>query len=590
MTRNLNVFPASPSRSVRHNLPRGKACMSCRRRKIKCDGRKPACGQCTRSSASGIVFDECEYPLEGRSRTQQLEETVKKLQSRIGELELAAGGGTGGVTLHEPYGGEDVVLASPGAIENGAGTWQWSMPASPRSTSPPSRLASPSSSSSSLLFEDPPADVSERLVDSFLTHFVQVGFFLDRAAFRHSALLNVSPGHPQRPSPALLSTVYLWGARLSRICGGETHAAHHEDRFLRCALQNMHHDLAGQHPRRVIYAIQAEVLLSLYYLTLGRAMEGTYHSSAAVSLAMSAGLHRIQSSSENNNATPNPGLRATPPLPEPERINAFWTAVIVNNYWVVAHGSPSAISYTDTRVDTPWPLDLAEYQSGAIDNFGGGNTIGKFLGGVSVDGFSSLALHAKASILLERAVSCADKTQSQAFDSLDIVLEQFMDGLPLGIQLSFAPVPKRCLVVIQTLTQAAIIRLHAHRRHTSEASRQRYIAAARDAVHIINNSDFSEWRNIDPIMTVSHACFKEWLSFLDGQLQILWTTVCDVFIGELTEMQTFTAVGRLTPQHQDVCVYLDTVLRTMRYFSAGNPLLDHSLNRIERTYRNLVVS
>ncbi|CAK5270679.1 unnamed protein product [Mycena citricolor] len=407
MTRNLNVFPASPSRSVRHNLPRGKACMSCRRRKIKCDGRKPACGQCTRSSASGIVFDECEYPLEGRSRTQQLEETVKKLQSRIGELELAAGGGTGGVTLHEPYGGEDVVLASPGAIENGAGTWQWSMPASPRSTSPPSRLASPSSSSSSLLFEDPPADVSERLVDSFLTHFVQVGFFLDRAAFRHSALLNVSPGHPQRPSPALLSTVYLWGARLSRICGGETHAAHHEDRFLRCALQNMHHDLAGQHPRRVIYAIQAEVLLSLYYLTLGRAMEGTYHSSAAVSLAMSAGLHRIQSSSENNNATPNPGLRATPPLPEPERINAFWTAVIVNNYWVVAHGSPSAISYTDTRVDTPWPLDLAEYQSGAIDNFGGGNTIGKFLGGVSVDGFSSLALHAKASILLERAVSCA---------------------------------------------------------------------------------------------------------------------------------------------------------------------------------------
>lgn len=50
--------------------------------------------------------DDCEYPLEGRSRTQQLEETIKKLQSRIGELETTANESS--IFLHEPYDGGDV--------------------------------------------------------------------------------------------------------------------------------------------------------------------------------------------------------------------------------------------------------------------------------------------------------------------------------------------------------------------------------------------------------------------------------------------------------------------------------------------------
>lgn len=56
--------------------------------------------------------------------------------------------------------------------------------------------------------------------------------------------------------------------------------------------------------------------------------------------------------------------RALPPaldtIDEGERINAFWTVLIVNNYWVIAHGSPSAISY-DMPIDTPWPLEMTEY-------------------------------------------------------------------------------------------------------------------------------------------------------------------------------------------------------------------------------------
>lgn len=45
---------------------------------------------------------------------------------------------------------------------------------------------------------------------------------------------------------------------------------------------------------------------------------------------------------------------------EGERINAFWTVLIVNNYWVASHGSPSAMP-CDVPVDTPWPLEMSEY-------------------------------------------------------------------------------------------------------------------------------------------------------------------------------------------------------------------------------------
>jgi hypothetical protein len=51
-----------------------------------------------------------------------------------------------------------------------------------------------------------------------------------------------------------------------------------------------------------------------------------------------------------------------------EQINAFWTVVIVNNHWVVAYGSPSAIPYCDMPIDTPWPIDFDGSVS-SVSNF-----------------------------------------------------------------------------------------------------------------------------------------------------------------------------------------------------------------------------
>ncbi|KAJ7187400.1 Zn(2)-Cys(6) binuclear cluster domain-containing protein [Mycena filopes] len=586
-------FSSSPtSHSPRSNLPRGKACMNCRRRKIKCDGHKPICSQCMRSPGTA---EDCEYPLEGRSRTQQLEETIKKLQSRIGELEATtANSGPSSIFLHEPYDAGDapfLALDMPGVLDS------WSIPGSVGSTSPSTRVNSPASSSSSsgLVLEEPPSDLIEGLVDIFLERFQQVGFFLDVPTFRHSASLMLPFGHYDRPSTALLGAVYTWGARLS---SASPHPIYNEAAFLSCTLQNIHQDLSGGHPRRVLHTIQAEVLLSLYYLTLGRPVEGIYHSTAAVSLALSAGLHLIKSSSHLT-LQRSFGVLETPfqppanALEEAESINAFWTVLIVNNYWAAAHGSPSAIPYHDTPIDTPWPLEVSDYglvssQQQLFDAMAivgtGGSTVSRFLAGFNVDGFSPLALLAKASILLERATSLSarysDCSDAAAFDSLDLLLCQFEASLPpIGSELlsAAAETPKRSLLVTQTLTHAAIIRLHAHRIHSSEVSRGKYMTAARAVVHIINSTDFaSKPRHVDPI------------------LGILWSTVSEVFVAELSGMRSVGYGGgvgrRMSQQHQDLVSCLETVQSTMRVFSGSSPLIEYFAARIERAYQDINLS
>ncbi|KAJ7814481.1 hypothetical protein B0H13DRAFT_1924806 [Mycena leptocephala] len=79
-------------------LKRGRACMNCRFLKIKCDGTKPICGPCRKRPKD----DECEYS-EGptRSRTKALEETVRRLEARLHELEHPEDA-TPSVTRYDP--------------------------------------------------------------------------------------------------------------------------------------------------------------------------------------------------------------------------------------------------------------------------------------------------------------------------------------------------------------------------------------------------------------------------------------------------------------------------------------------------------
>ena len=204
-------------------------------------------------------------------------------------------------------------------------------------------------------------------VDRFLLTASQFGFFLNASLFRSSCMLPLPLGHPYRPSAALLTTVYLWGLHLSRSDARRER----EPALLSRALQHTSNALSGSHPQQFLHALQAEILLAYYFFRNGRFLEGKYHSSAAASLAISGGLNKIRSAGDSSSTASfvdNRSAALPPPrdaVDEGERINGFWTALVLDKCWSVALGSPS--NFTDdnvlgTRIDTPWPLDNSAYE------------------------------------------------------------------------------------------------------------------------------------------------------------------------------------------------------------------------------------
>lgn len=161
--------------------------------------------------------------------------------------------------------------------------------------------------------------------------------------------------------------MYLWGSHLSPSLPGLE--SYDEKGFLRNTLYHLSKDLASSHPQKIIHGIQAEVLLSYYYLKHGKVLGGNYHANAAVSLTLSAGLHRIRTA-ENETSSADSPYSSTLALPSPhdvteegERIDAFWAVLILNNYWVAIQESHSMFyNIQNLGVDTPWPMDTVEYQ------------------------------------------------------------------------------------------------------------------------------------------------------------------------------------------------------------------------------------
>ena len=163
-----------------------------------------------------------------------------------------------------------------------------------------------------------------------------------------------------RPSLALLNTIYLWGLKLASV---ESFAAY-EPVFLSRAIQSVAGALGTTHPQKAKHALQAELLLSNYFFWTGRLLEGRYHCGAAVSIAISLGLHRTRSSQ-----LPNPNPNTADPVEEGERINAFWSVFLNDKCWGVAMNVPPGLpdqKAPNARIDVPWPLDMAQYERVSI--------------------------------------------------------------------------------------------------------------------------------------------------------------------------------------------------------------------------------
>ncbi|KAF9465467.1 hypothetical protein BDZ94DRAFT_1189325 [Collybia nuda] len=544
---------------------KGKACVNCRRRKIKCDGEKPVCSQCARSNGS---FEDCEYPGGGPTQTQILEERISHVQSRIHQLENPSE--IISVPLHHPY--------DPASIANFdfAPNRSWSAPShsrrlpttrSPMTTpSPVSRSPALRSISTATLthIQEPPPDVMQLVADAFYHHCPRFGFFLNIERFHKSFLLQFPVGHPARPSAALINAVFLWGTHLS-----PTLAETYDERaFLRNTLHYLSKDLSSSHPQKVLHGIQAEVLLSYYYLKNGKVLEGNYHANAAVSLSLSAGLHRIRTPGTSNifqgNIRPsNPALPSpTDGIEEGERIDAFWAVLVLNNYWVAIQESHLMFyDLQNVEVDTPWPMDSTEYELHLLPQESSG-TIKNFLENTSIEGMSITALHAKAAVLLEQATVLRTHGKkpascSEALIQLDSLIDQFKSNFPLLDRLNSRAPGRETLLITQMMAHVATIKLHQPFSDGHKHSRDKSLFSAQSIAGLTRDMMPTRALQIDPI------------------LGVLWTSACEVIMQEMS---------RSTANHGQWMPLLQVMLSQMTKFSAGSVLMKFLVTRLQRKF------
>ncbi|KAJ6536426.1 hypothetical protein DFH09DRAFT_96580 [Mycena vulgaris] len=509
------------------NITRGGACSNCRRRKIKCDGGRPVCNQCrVRPPRSGAP---CLFDLDGGPPHQsaaQMQETIKALKGRINDLERISGHAGPPVFLQQPY--------FSGSSHPG-----------------PTGVSTLESVS-----QDPPSQIVTTLVNCFLARFTNSGyFFLEPREFYKSAVFHFPSGGPERPSLALLNAVYVWGCVLSVSPPAST-----EDAFLQRALQSLPGDInrLSLHPKLVVETIQAEVLLSLYYLHAALPVQGRYHATAAASFALSAGLQQVRTLP--GAASPRFPL-LEPLLPpvtdageEAERGGAFWAVVTLNNYWVAADGRPSAIPY-GMAIDTPWPFSSQ-----------GGGTVRAFLSGDEQEGRSPVALLVKASILLERIIAFSARNSTEPPDAEAL---QFLDARLHAFRSSLPPFSgSQPLFMAHVVADLAIVRLHAPLARRSDPARHKCMAAAN--------------RIVDALAAVNFA------EAADPMLALVYATVATVYItDEMTALRTGRSGAQACAEYLELDRRVKSLMDTMTSLAPKSPVMQRCLDATRQTYAAL---
>ena len=162
----------------------------------------------------------------------------------------------------------------------------------------------------------------------------------------------------------LTNAIFLWACYISR----PGPLSEHESHYLNRSLEGLSDAL--QYHNRVLDVIQASCLLSVYFLSNGRALEGSYHAAAAASLTMQCGLH---GAIINRSVFESTGVMAPLQL-EPakdaveqgERISTFWQVFVLDRCWSAVLQKPATIPDGPEgclSIVMPWPQGMEEYES-----------------------------------------------------------------------------------------------------------------------------------------------------------------------------------------------------------------------------------
>ncbi|KAF7326798.1 hypothetical protein MSAN_02499300 [Mycena sanguinolenta] len=497
------------------------------------------------------------------SRTQELEATVHRLQSRLTVLQNGAG--------------PSHLVGYPGPSSNRSARSSPFSESSSNDASPtfPASISGSHSSSSSegssqrdrmgRSEEEPPVAMIHMLLQCFLPHATQFGFFLHPQRFYDSALQPFAIGDERRPSPALLYAAYLWGAHLSR----SQPLLSSEGVFLKRAKRHISTEISSHtNPARLLHTIQAQVLLSTYLLRNKRFLEAEFYANGAATVALGYQLHKIRSSrpvTAPQLGAPQLEVYPTPPadvVEEGERIRAFWAVGCLQSQLNLALDAASASfcifeSPGASGIDTPWPLDIEDYENGTLPpGYQSQETIRHFLTDDTFTPSPIPTLYAKASVLLYRATRLGASWSPgtfvpQAIDAyqtsytwLDRRITAFWQALPPIYAFYGNSAAARTLVVTHALAAAAAIRLHRSPAASDAEAQGKCLFAARSVFDVLGDVRVGSQSIAHPVV---------------GALCAL---ACQTMMDEVQRTQTWGSAGR--SQEAELRAELGVGMRTMR--------------------------
>ncbi|KAF4564576.1 hypothetical protein EYR40_010742 [Pleurotus pulmonarius] len=519
--------------------------------------------------------------------TQILEDTITDLNARIEELEQSesAQSGAPDIVLHQPY---DDPPRSTSNYPGSAGHLGPSAPSINTRVGTSSSSIQQGAGSSGSQLEEPPYNERQALIDSFLSHASQFGFFLDGQHFRQAAMLPLPLGDQSRPSPSLLATAYLIGHVLSQ----QRDFPQLESSLLTNALQTTASTAFATHPHHVIHRTQAEVLLSNYFFRNARFLEARYHASNACSLAAACSLHRLEIVS----ASAPVGVSQTqlpPPSDESEvaeRIAAFWGVYSLHNLWSASLSTPISLSFDVTnQINVPWPseVDRSRRHVGGELGFASNDIVLRYLTGdqdQSAAGSGLPALFAKVSILYERATNLAARftsgdpagdaeAMSRELNILTTLVESIRSQLPSLTPILDSNFPSmRSIVVTHALVDATVIKLNAPFSQQDQAALQRCIAAAQRIINSADNPLLLQLGVINPIMAV------------------VWPMACQIIIHEIVRLQVNRTVwnqGYPSDEESQRRSEVEVCIQIMGAFAPQSTFMDMQLSKVQLAYANI---
>ncbi|KDR81981.1 hypothetical protein GALMADRAFT_60015 [Galerina marginata CBS 339.88] len=515
-------------------LRRGSACLSCRRRKLRCDGGRPVCHQCS-SMRRG---HECTYDDSARkSRTQTLREKLFALEAKVRELEH----GPGPSSAHVPNiaGFETFRTSIDDVHTHSMGTAMPQMdpayvgldpmyPMLPQSWSVfdygydgQNEISSASSSSHSNTWMPTPLDISipffineqqpavstmaftdssgtpvqdgpsDRFlhesipfsIQSFIEHRKQCCFYSNTSRFDTSSSATVYQNTP--PNSALMSAIYLMGSFFARI-------PTLEQQLLDQSLHEVARSLHNQ--EQLMDGVQALCLLAQYFFFNNRTMEGIVHLTRAKRIALDFGLNQVT-------YTEFPF--------DLEYSAVFWQVFMVEKFWSASNDCCQALPDLDSpcrNITTPLPVlegaDMEIITNNSLIHvlFEEGN---RFHGtSLSVPAFKimaacifdhSLRVH-NSSTSKDSAIWSYHRSAELALERLSAVVHPFTWRGSQSSENGF----DTDLFAVHSLILASTIHLHLDKVMNLKIS-----WAAKKLVELVNHLSDDDYPFLDPVLSVS---------------------------------------------------------------------------------------